>query len=98
MANIKRLKKEVKQITEELINECLAFQHFHPDVKEEKINALLKDIINKSSDIILKINQVKKEKDDIKPRKHFSNIIKDINQKLIPTLDKLSELEKSKTA
>lgn len=98
MANIKRLKKEVKQITEELINECLAFQHFHPDIKEGKINAILKDIINKSSDIILKINQVKKEKDDIKPKKHFSSIIKDINQKLILTLDKLSELEKSKTA
>ena len=97
MANIKRLKKEVKEITQELINECLAFQHFHPDVKKEKINAVIKEIINKSSDIISKINSIKKEKDDVKPKKYFSNIIRDINQKLIPTLDKLGEIEKNKT-
>jgi len=98
MANIKRLKKEVKEVTQELINECLAFQHFHPDVKPEKINAVLKDIINMSSDIINRINRVKKEKDDVKPKKYFSDIIRDINQKLIPTLDKLGEIEKNKTA
>ena len=98
MANIKRLKKEVKQITGELINECLAYQHFHPDVKQEKIDAILRDILNKSSDIIIKINHLKKEKDDTKPKKYFNNIINDINRKLIPALDKLSDLEKGKTA
>ena len=97
MANIKRLKKEVKDITQELINECLAFQHFHPDVKKEKINAVIKDIINKSSDIINRINRLKKEKEDVSPKKYFNDIIRDINQKLIPTLDKLGEIEKSKT-
>ncbi len=97
MANIKRLKKEVKEITQELINECLAFQHFHPDVKSEKINAVIRDIINKSSDIINRINHLKKEKDDVRPKKYFSDIIRDINQKLIPALDKLGEIEKSKT-
>lgn len=98
MANIKRLKKEVKEVTQELINECLAFQHFHPDVKPEKINTILKDIINKSSDIINRINRIAKEKESVKPKKYFNDIIRDINQKLIPTLDKLEELEKSKNA
>jgi hypothetical protein len=98
MANIKRLKKEVKIVTQELINECLAFQHFHPEVKPDKINAVLKDIINKSSDIISRINHIKKEEKDVKSKKYFNDIIRDINQKLIPTLDKLGELEKSKTA
>jgi hypothetical protein len=88
MANIKRLKKEVKQITQDLVNECLAFQHFHPDVKPEKINSILKDIINKSSDIIYKINHIKSEK-DVNPKKYYRDIIKDINEKLIPALDKL---------
>ena len=88
MAKIKRLKKEVKQITQDLVNECLTFQHFHPDIKPEKINSVLKDIINKSSDIIYKINHNSKEKDVI-PKKYYSDIIKDINEKLIPVLDKL---------
>jgi hypothetical protein len=88
MANIKRLKKEVKQITQDLVNECLTYQHFHPDVKPEKVNSVLRDIINKSSDIIYKINHIKSKK-DVNPKKYYSDIIKEINEKLIPVLDKL---------
>jgi molecular chaperone GrpE (heat shock protein) len=88
MANIKRLKKEVKQITQDLVNECLTYQHFHPDVKPEKVNSVLRDIINKSSDIIYKINHIKSKK-DVNPKKNYRDIIKEINEKLIPVLDKL---------
>ena len=89
MANIKRLKKEVKQITQDLVNECLTYQHFHPDVKPEKVNSVLRDIINKSSDIIYKINHIKSKK-DVSPKKYYRDIIKEINEKLIPVLDKLA--------
>jgi hypothetical protein len=88
MANIKRLKKEVKQITQDLVNECLTYQHFHPDVKPEKVNSVLRDIINKSSYIIYKINHIKSKK-DVNPKKYYRDIIKEINEKLIPVLDKL---------
>jgi hypothetical protein len=88
MANIKRLKKEVKQITQDLVNECLTYQHFHPDVKPEKVNSVLRDIINKSSDIIYKINHIKSKK-DVSTKKYYRDIIKEINEKLIPVLDKL---------
>ncbi len=88
MANIKRLKKEVKQITQDLVNECLTYQHFHPDIKPEKVNSVLRDIINKSSDIINKINHIRSKK-DVNPKKYYRDIIKEINEKLIPVLDKL---------
>ena len=96
MANIKRLKKEVKQITQDLVNECLTYQHFHPEVKTEKINSILKEIINKSSEIIFKINHLEKEK-DANPKKYYRDIIKDINKNLIPVLDKLGGKGSSKT-
>jgi hypothetical protein len=88
MANIKRIKKEVKQITQDLVNECLTYQHFHPDVKPEKVNSVISDIIKKSNDIIYKINHIRSEK-DVNPKKYYRDIIKEVNEKLIPVLDKL---------
>jgi len=49
MAKIRILKKELNQLTGDLISECLTFQHFNPDIKTEKVDNIVKEIIKKSA-------------------------------------------------
>ncbi len=96
MSKIRKLKKEIKQLTADLVNECLTFQHFNPGIGIEKVNSIIKEILKKSSGINLKINLLRKEKNNTDAKKHFDGIIKEVNEILIPVMDKLKELKKVK--
>lgn len=97
MTKIRILKKELNQLTGELVSECLTFQHFNPDVKEEKVESVIKEIIKKSGNINSKINLLRKEKNNVKPKKYINDIIKDVNEGLMPIMDKLKGLKGVKT-
>ena len=97
MAKIRILKKELNQLTGDLISECLTFQHFNPDIKTEKVDNIVKEIIKKSSNISSKINHLRKEKKDVNSKKYFDNILKEINEELMPVMDKLKGLKSDKT-
>ncbi len=96
MSKIRKLKKEIKQLTDDLVNECLTFQHFNPDISSDKVDIIIKEILKKSSEINLRINLLRKEKSNTKPKQYFSSIIKDVNEKLMPVMDKLKDLKKVK--
>lgn len=97
MSKIRKLKKEIKLLTADLVIECLTFQHFNPDISTDKVEDIMKEILRKSSDINQKINLLRKDKNNTNAKKYFDSIIKDINEKLIPVMDKLQDLKKVKT-
>ena len=98
MSKIRILKKEVKQLTADLVNECLTFQHFNPDISNEKVDNIIKEILKKSNEINLRINLLRKEESNTKAKKYIGSIMKDVNEKLVPVMDKLKELKKAKAA
>lgn len=97
MTKIRVLKKELNQLTGELVCECLTFQHFNPDIKEEKVESIIKEILKKSGNINSKINLLRKEKNNVKPKKYINDIIKEVNEGLMPVMDKLKGLKSNKT-
>jgi hypothetical protein len=97
MPKIRKLKKEIKILTADLVNECLTFQHFNPDISTDKVDNIMKEILKKSSDINQKINLLRKDKDNTRAKKYFDGIIKEVNEKLIPIMDKLQDLKKAKS-
>ena len=55
MASIKNLKKDINCLTEELITECFVFQHFHPEVNDEKLFTLLEKLTSSRNDMFEQI-------------------------------------------
>jgi hypothetical protein len=88
MASIRKLKKNLNYLTQELINECLAYQYFNKEADREKVAEVLNAIIENHNDMIYRINHCDVKGDKKKVKEYFRNIIKDFN-KSIELLDKL---------
>ncbi len=91
MASRRELKKDIHCLTFELISECLVYQHFHPEVKEEKINNIIEEIISHRNEYIARVNRPDGKENPALVRKHYRAIIDDIKNKTIPLLDKLQD-------
>ncbi len=89
MANRRELKKSIHEISGELISECLTYQHFHPDIPEEKINSIITEIISHRNDYLVRANKPDGKDNPALVKKHYREIFNDIQNKTIPLLDKL---------
>ncbi len=89
MASRRDLKKDIHGITFELISECLVYHHFHPEVKEEKINSIIEEIVTHRNEYIARSNNPDGKDNPALVKKHYRAIIDDIKNKTIPLLDQL---------
>ena len=93
MASKKKLKKSINNLTYELISECLTFKHFHPEVESDKIDAVMRKILETRNDLVARINNPD-GKDNVKiNRQHYNSIQQDMNS-LVDTMDELGKLAK----
>jgi hypothetical protein len=91
MPSRKELKKNIHYITFELISECLIYRDFHPDTPEEKVDAIIKEIIRHRDEYLSRANRPDGKDNPALLKKHYRAIIEDISTKTIPLLDKLQE-------
>ncbi len=91
MTSRRDLKKDIHCLTFELISECLVYQHLHPEVKEEKINAIIEEIITHRNEYIARVNHPDGKDNPALVKKHYRAIIDDIKNKTVSLLDQLSE-------
>jgi hypothetical protein len=89
MANIRRLKKNLNYLTNELVSECLTYQYFNKDVDNQKVNKILSDILNNHNELIGRINNCKIKNDPKKVKEYYKEIISDF-KKSIDCLDNLA--------
>lgn len=91
MPGIKRLKKEIKTIANELIAECETYRHFHPDIPAEKINSIENGVKSELKEIIYKVNHFKYNRDK-KASEYFNEIYDKVKNGLIQKLDQLGSI------
>jgi hypothetical protein len=94
MATIRGLKKDVNYLTNDLIDECLVFLTFHPQVKDQDIDDIMTNILEKRNEVISKINHYPVNGDPKEVRKYFQGIYDMIEKDMIGALDELEKLEK----
>lgn len=91
MASVKKLKKQLKTLALDLLDELNIYTRFHPDTDEKLIRKIKSEILSTWNTYIHDINALKKQKDKKDVKKEFSNIISEIKKKMIPLLDQLSK-------
>jgi len=89
MASIRKLKKNLNYLTQELINECLVYQYFNKEADPEKVAQVLAGIIENHNDLIYRIHHCNVKGNKKKVKEYFRNIINDFD-KSIALLDKLA--------
>lgn len=57
MASKRGLKNDINFLTNELIEECFAYLHFHPKVNQEKVNETLWALVHSRNELIVRINR-----------------------------------------
>lgn len=91
MASRRELKKDIHYISFELISECLIYKHFHPDIPDEKTDAIIEEIIRHRDGYLARVNKPDGKDNPALLRKHYRAIIEDIKNKTVPLLDQLEK-------
>ena len=63
MASKRALKKNINALTGELLNECFAFSHFHPDSRPKQVTETMWALAHTRNELISRVN-MKIPKDD----------------------------------
>lgn len=90
MASKRLLKKQINNLTYQLVSECFTYRHFHPD-RNPGINEIINDVVKSRNDLVARINQAPSGKEELKP--HFRGIHEDMKT-MINHLDKIESLAK----
>jgi hypothetical protein len=88
MASRRTLKKGVNNLAFDLISECYIYSFFHKDAKNEKINAVMQDILKIRNELVNKINHPEFKEDPKKNRIFYKDIIGNL-QNMVGQMDKL---------
>jgi hypothetical protein len=87
MASKRLLKREINDLTYDLISECYTYKHFHPDISSEKISSIIDSIVLSRNELITRINQIPAG-DSKEVAKHFKSIENDLRL-MVTHLDKI---------
>lgn len=94
MSSIRKLKKDVGDITYEVVSDCFTFMLVKDKKDNEKVQGYIAEAIDLRNDLIHRINGFAKEKDIEKRKVYFKKIKEDLYSGMDKTLEKLSKLSK----
>jgi hypothetical protein len=89
MASKRILKRQINNLTFELISECYIYKHFHPGKKEKVVDGMLETIAQKRNELIQKINNPADKNDPKKNRKFFAEVSEGMKE-MVSVMDKLA--------
>lgn len=86
MASLRKLKKAVNSLADQLLTECDNYKKYNSEADIEKIAGLKTEINEKRIEIIKDINNAGNGDAD---KKQFEKVIEEFQNTMIPILDKL---------
>jgi hypothetical protein len=94
MATIRDLKKDIHYVTTELVIECLVTDMLHDGKHESKLSELVAKLLEKKQELLQRINDYRRKKDEEKASGYFKSIQKDFQELIKEIVDEVSKLNK----
>lgn len=91
MASIRRLKKDIDFVCEEIIIECFMYNYIFPEKNEDVLTNIISDTIKMKNELKTQINAVKRAKDA--PNKSFGAIRKNMETNVASLVKRLDSLD-----
>ena len=79
MPSKRKLKKNINNLTYDLVSECYTFKFFHPTKDHDKTDTALENIVQLRNELIKRVNNSLEPKNFKKNRTHFRAILKDLS-------------------
>lgn len=90
MASKRMLKKNINNLTYDLVSECFTYRHFHPE-QNSGINQIIQDVVKTRNELISKVNKAPKDKGE--NAAYFKGVASDMRA-MVNQLDKIEKLKK----
>jgi hypothetical protein len=94
MASRKILKKNIKLVSTELVSECYVNYIFFPEIKEEKIDAIVLKITKLNYDLIARINNPDGKDNKKRTKTYYKKLIEDWNNGINGIVEEMKKLNK----
>ncbi|MBA7591938.1 hypothetical protein ES708_34109 [subsurface metagenome] len=92
MANIRTLKKEINQLTNELVSDCLTYLDLHPGENRNEVGEIISDTIKIRNEIIEKLNQQKDKENSKLLKKHYKKLAEKLYKEVHLSFERLSAI------
>jgi hypothetical protein len=92
MANIRNFKKEVNQLTNELVSDCLTYLDLHPGENKDKVSKIISDSVKIRNEIIEKLNHPKDKENSKLLKKHYKKLAEKLYKEVHLSFERLSEI------
>lgn len=92
MASIRNLKKDINFLTNNIISDAFLALRFHGDKIQDKVNALLKEVVEFRNLIFEKINNAPTGRKKTETKPYFRSIRTEMDKKYREFFEKLSEI------
>ena len=93
MANLRDLKRDINNLTNEVISDCFLHLYIHKDKNKKEITGIMKETLKTRNNLIYKVNHPDSE-DRKKIKKHFGKIRSELVDKMDGHFTKLSKISK----
>lgn len=90
MASKRLLKKNINNLTYDLVSECFAYRHFHPEQSADVLNEIIRDVVKTRNELITKVNQA--PVDSKEKASHFKSLASEMKA-MINKLDKIATIK-----
>lgn len=88
MASIRKLKKDINYLAYEILTEVFTYKHFHPELKEKKLDDAIAKIIKIRTQLITRVNDPLAGKDKTARSAHYRTI----QEEMVTMIEVLEEL------
>ncbi len=90
MASIRLLKKDINNLTFDLLQECFAYRHYSEELSEDKFDDVIKKIVLLRNDLILRTNHPETDADSTSLKQHYQQVQLDL-LKLVEVVEDLKK-------
>jgi hypothetical protein len=90
MANLRKIKKDIDFLINEVISDCYLFLSLHPGGKEDEAQSILIEAVNLRNDLYDRVNAAPAEG----RKQHYVAISKDLLREVDRLFGKVSELSR----
>ncbi len=95
MANRRTLKKQMRYVLSELVNECMICNMLIPAFTDTKMDSIIGDVMEMNNEFIKRINAPEGTKNVAVTKKFYGDLIMDFNKQVNDVIDAINSVEEA---